>query len=296
MAGYSTGVFTIPRPVLSGSEAPSGIYTIPMFVMEGSSGSRGEPFVIPQFQFTGTSISRAIHGEFKLPVPIMSGIGLRTTKSSGIFVLPKISITGRSLTGSHGTFVLPQFVFSDIVPGYSRGSFEIPIPVYEGFGHGIPILKIYRGVVANLFNQAISTYNNFRFNSLAYFDGQYLGANENGIFVLGGDRDNDQRILSRLKTGTTDFGDNFIKNALQAWLTYRSDGHLSVTFSIDEDNKESSTSITQITGSKMHEERVKSGRGLKSRFYTIEIQNISGADFDIDSLSILVEAIRRKIR
>lgn len=296
MAGQSTGTFVIPRPILSGSDAPSGIYTVPMFVMEGSSGSRGEPFVIPRFQFTGTSISRVFHGEFKLPVPIMSGIGLRTTKSSGIFVLPKISITGRSLTGSHGTFVLPRFVFSDIVPGYSRGSFVLPIPVYEGFGHGIPIPKIYRGVVANLFNQAISTYNNFRFNSLACFDGKYLGANEQGIFVLGGDRDNGQRILSRLKTGTTDFGDSFIKNIRQAWLTYRSDGHLSVMFSIDEDNEESSTGITQIAGSKMHEERVKSGRGLKSRFYTIEIQNLSGADFDIDSLSILVEAIRRKIR
>ena len=44
------------------------------------------------------------------------------------------------------------------------------------------------------------------------------------------------------------------------------------------------------------EERLKVPRGLRGRFFTIEGENIAGVDFDIDSLSMLVESIKRKVR
>jgi hypothetical protein len=64
----------------------------------------------------------------------------------------------------------------------------------------------------------------------------------------------------------------------------------------DEDNPVS-CKPTEIVSEEIHEERVKAPRGLrKARYYAIELQNLSGADFDLDTMSFVVDPIRRKVR
>jgi hypothetical protein len=67
---------------------------------------------------------------------------------------------------------------------------------------------------------------------------------------------------------------------------------------VDEDDDHPvSCDPTELVGEEIHEERVKVPRGVRNaRYYTIELQNLSGADFDLDSMSFVVEAIRRKVR
>jgi hypothetical protein len=49
-------------------------------------------------------------------------------------------------------------------------------------------------------------------------------------------------------------------------------------------------------GTSIHKERLKIARGLKGTFYTFEIRNESGSDFDLAGLHIMVEALRRRGR
>ena len=147
----------------------------------------------------------------------------------------------------------------------------------------------------NLFNQAISTYSNFNFNSIACFNGVYLGATDTGIYTLGGDKDNGTDIDSRIKTGSMDFGDGFLKYARDIWITHRTDGNIRLKIFIDEDNV-AIEKQTNIINDRIMEERIKPPRGLRGRFYTMELRNVAGADFDIDSLSILVESVKGNIR
>jgi len=51
-----------------------------------------------------------------------------------------------------------------------------------------------------------------------------------------------------------------------------------------------------IIDSKIHEERVKIARGLRNRFYQFGIKNVDGADFEIDSIRIMVDGIPAKKR
>jgi len=148
----------------------------------------------------------------------------------------------------------------------------------------------------NLFNQAISTYSNFNFNSIACFNGTYFGATDTGIYPLGGDTDNGSDIDSKIKTGSMDFGDTLIKYIRDVWITHRADGYLKLKIFVDEDTTTTVEKQTSIVSDEVREERIKPPRGLKGRFYTVELQNIGGADFDIDSLNLLVESIQRKIR
>ncbi len=148
----------------------------------------------------------------------------------------------------------------------------------------------------NLLNQAISTYINYNFNSIACFNGIYYGATDTGIHYLTGDTDNGADIDSKIKTGSMDFGDTLIKYAGDVWITFRSDGYLTLKILVDEDATAPVQKQTTIISSTIVEERLKLPRGLRGRFYTIELKNFAGSDFDIDSLNLLVESIRRKAR
>ena len=91
-------------------------------------------------------------------------------------------------------------------------------------------------------------------------------------------------------------GEALIKYARDLWITHRTSEALRIRIYVDEDIDTTIEKYTNIVNSNMNEERVKPPRGLRGRFYTIEIKNAHGADVDIDSLSMLVESAKRKIR
>jgi hypothetical protein len=69
----------------------------------------------------------------------------------------------------------------------------------------------YRGIVFNLLHQGISDYEGFSFNSLCRFNGAYLAAGSDGLYLLDGDRDNDRPIDVELHTGITDMRTNLLE-------------------------------------------------------------------------------------
>ena len=291
-----TGLFYLPIPEFVGADKPTGSFVIPMPSFEGSSSSEyiSAIFTLPVPIMSGTGIVISGSGDFSLPIPILSGPAGSGVLGSGIFQLPQFQYTGIIGPIGHGIFALPQFILFDIVPGHGKGSFVIPIPFI--FGRSQFVRGIYKGIAMNLSNQAISTYSNYPFNSLARFNGKYLAAGEDGIYELGGDSDSGTQILSKIKTGPMDFGEKIIKHLRNVWLTYRSDGHLELVLYVDEDEDNPVSRSTEIASDEIREERIKVPRGLKGRYYTIELKNVSGSGFDIDSVSLLVESIRRKIR
>lgn len=299
------GVCTLPIVVINGTDPASGSYTIPMFVVSGGAGisAAGDVFYVPVPIVSGTSgLTPSQYTLISLTVPTISSVGYTgVLGKSGTLNLPVLVVSGGYSYRGDGTFTLPALEVHTIPPLHAVGTFSIPVPLfsglYGGIGTLIPISKIYRGIVMNINNQAISTYSGFNFNSLAYFNEKYYGVNETGIHLLGGGHDNITRnIISKLRTGAMNFGDNFIKYLREVWLTYRTDGHLELTVFADEDSDTISTSQTEIVSNKIEEENLQVARGLRGRFYTIELKNISGADFDVEGLSMLIDAIKKKAR
>jgi len=267
-----------------------------MFVMAGRCGAEGS-FEIPMFELSGTIARTGLSGEFVLPMPIMTGTTIASRICSGTFTLPQFVFTGGSNPRISGVFTLPMFIFSSLAPGHSTGEFVLPMFAMYGFGRQILPARIYRGVVMNLSNQAMSTYSGFNFNSITYHDGSYYGINDQGIFKLGGDRDNLTRYIpSKMKFAPMNLGDGNTMYIRDVWITFRSDGHLQITFAADENEDNTSVGHTQLVADNIREEKIKCGRGLKGRFFTVIIENMSGANFDIEQLSILVDIIKRRLR
>jgi len=291
------GVFILTVPVVTGADKPTGLFTLPMLSVESAGYSLGDVFSLPQFQVTGSGAAPLSTVRFDFPVLNISGIGYTGVLGYGTYQLPLLSLSGGIGFYGYGTFVLPVLVVANLMPGKAVGEFILPLYRFISAGHSVPIAKIFKGLAMNLANQAISTYNDYPFNSLACFDGHYYGATDNGIYLLEGDKNGETYIQSKLKSFPLDFGNNFLKRIHDVWLTYRSDGHLALFLATKEDESDRTGDlITEIAKDQIHEERIKTPKGLKGRYYILELKNLSGADFDLKQISVLIDAIRGRIR
>jgi hypothetical protein len=140
---------------------------------------------------------------------------------------------------------------------------------------------------------AVTQYVNFNFNSYTKFNGKYIALNKTGICELGGDDDNGEDIVANVKTGTIDtYGEN-INRLRDGYVTFRSDGDILLTIVGDETNERTYT-INNSTTNTIHERRIKFQRGIRDRYFSFELSNVSGSSMDIDKLRIAMEPIRKR--
>lgn len=154
-----------------------------------------------------------------------------------------------------------------------------------------------RGFTMNLSHFGVTEYNNYSFNSFADYhqSGVYIGASEEGIFILDGDDDNGAEIQAYIQTGTEDLFTGIMKRLREGWVITRG-GPLAVDLVLDEGRLPLVTRNMEGVREVIQEGRVKFPRGLKNRFFSMIIRNLGGADFSLDSFRIFCDEIQRKKR
>ncbi len=191
----------------------------------------------------------------------------------------------------YGSGQVPQPIFVFI----GSGKFTFPNIVMSGYGILIPITVYRKTIVMPLSSYAVSHYVNFNFNSLAHFKEVFLGANEDGVFILGGKDDLGQPIQADVRTGIHDFAKDGIKTLpKEAWMIYRTNGQLELDIEVEENA--SYPYVFEKTSQRITEARKKLAKGFKERFYRFTLKNLAGSDFDLDSFRILGNAINLKRR
>ena len=146
----------------------------------------------------------------------------------------------------------------------------------------------------NLSNSAHTRYENFPFTSFTEFDGKIIAASDNGLFVLGGHDDAGEAIDSLILLARSDFGSSKQKRVSEVYLGVESDGQLRLR--IIDDNEEVFDYTPRVDRANMSGVRVQIGKGLVSRYWQLELANVDGADFELDTLEFNVhKASRREI-
>lgn len=214
--------------------------------------------------------------------------------------VPRVNISG--VSGVVGELTLTDPLDSVLITGdlNSYGVLEIVDPLDDVYIQAITTADtlIYKAVVMNLNNNAVSEFRNYNFNSIVYFNGVFLGLGESGVYILDGEDDLGSTIEARIKSGLEDFGKNQISIPREAWMAFRSNnGTNSLRLDVRVDEK---TDLYPAyfggNGNKIGEARSKLGRGIKARFFTWELRNLSGSRFMLESLRILGDVIKRKTR
>lgn len=151
----------------------------------------------------------------------------------------------------------------------------------------------YLGICYLLEGKQGSQYGNYNFNSLTRFNGQDLGANDNGIFKLDdGDFDytdasNYDEIEAFIELPTSDWGIENQKRIRSAYLGLEANGELALIFTDDEGNDYRYEVVPDFMANKQHSVRVTAGRkNGKGRYWRLRLENINGADFSLNNIRV----------
>jgi hypothetical protein len=146
--------------------------------------------------------------------------------------------------------------------------------------------------VVNTDGGANSTYTGWDFNSFAVWQGRNMAAGDDGIFELVGDTDDSTPIVSSILTGKSDLGTVQHKRMAYVYVGAKAAGGMSLTVHTD-DGQVNTYDVP--AAELMANVRAAIGKGLRSKYWQLELTNPDGSDFEIESLELVPDATIRRI-
>lgn len=135
-------------------------------------------------------------------------------------------------------------------------------------------------IVLNTLSGAVSEYSGFDFQSITP---THAGA-ATGLFKLGGDKDLDQPITAEIRTPTTLRSSSLKKSINAVYFSMRGVGAAELTV-FGRDNQWSYAFAVRSSG----ESRVVPGRGIRENYVGFGLNNLNGADFELDRIEALID-------
>ena len=129
------------------------------------------------------------------------------------------------------------------------------------------------------------------FNSMVMFKGRTLGAAADGIHVF--NEYNDDEIDAFIETPLSDWNQTNQKRIRRVYLAGEFAG---TSMTVKTKNKEGNEREYLATSSQANEESIFAnvGRDGKGRHWSFRIENVNGADFSIDTISVIPVILNRR--
>lgn len=143
----------------------------------------------------------------------------------------------------------------------------------------------------------LSEYENYDFNSFCKVGDVYLGARDEGLYLLDGDTDDGEPIQAAVRTMMLDFGSPVMKRVHNGYIGYTSTGRLMLkvrTVSGGE-LKEQWYEAKELQAQAPREQMIRLGRGLRSRYWQFELVNVDGSDFELMNLELHPVYLNRRV-
>jgi hypothetical protein len=226
-------------------------------------------------------------GSFGIEIPGIAFYGTAIQNISGIFSksMPAFHFVGTGLVGEMGTIevIIPSFssALSSVLSAEGTLSVSIPLPIFASEQEA----SDYLTMVLNIKNKALTLYDNYDFNSMCRFGGKHFGATKTKIYDLDtGTTDDGTAIEWKFKTGYLDLEQKRKKKLRQAWLSYKTNGDVLMTV-IQHDGTEYEYNLEGIYQTETGL-RVKFGKGIKSKYVALEVENVDGSTIVLDVLRL----------
>lgn len=318
------GEVNLPFPLangvlLSGSVYKGGV-TLPVWSLDADQGLQAEITLpkhtlsgvmlagnlstasaqLPSFDSAGVLFENGrMDGSISLPLHTLSGVITSRNLTSGDIDLLPFSANGVMVSGnvSTGSITVPLYRVDGNGYTNSIGTAQITLPLFtlNGVMSSSVAAPVFTGITLNTHSNAVSTYSNGNFNSLCTFNGVVLAATSTGIVALTGNTDNGVAISASLSSGVSDFKSEQFKRVLCGYVGYRAAGNMELTLITDEHHEHIYRIEPRQLSSDIHPTRVKFGKGVTGRYTQWKWENKAGADFQLDSLSLDVQQLSRKI-
>jgi hypothetical protein len=152
--------------------------------------------------------------------------------------------------------------------------------------------------VMNVETGAPSFYDNFEFTSMIEYKGLLLGSSAEGLFLLGrsgDDADAGVKVQSELVTGLLDWNSTYLKRLRDVYLGYTG-GQLELDIeTYNQPVPKYTYYLVERDADAPRNNRIRPGRGLKSRFWRFTLRNVSGKWHQVYDISANVDISNRRL-
>jgi len=303
--------FSLPGLTASGKNGLNASLELPLvgITAHGLVGMVGTGKVkLPVFDLTATGHSPMIGtASISIPKLDLTAHGGQKNFATASISIPMLKASPHGYVGSlaSATITLPALELDGNGIIGTRGTASVTLPLLEVTGNvpEVVILVDINGdsesltgyaLVMNLRNQGLTEYDNYGFNSFCHFNGRYLGASSTGIFNLTGRDDNGTKIRAKARTGLQDGGTALRKGIEDVFLGISADDAMTARVVTDGYETFDGSTINPRKD-EVVTERVKFGKGIRSRYLGIEIENRAGCDFTLESAELVIVPLTRKL-
>lgn len=150
----------------------------------------------------------------------------------------------------------------------------------------------YYGWALNAESNAVSRYYRFPATSMCQFAGRTFVTNAAGVYEYGAEDDAGANIRASVQFPKTDFQTDMSKRMSDAYFGLKTTGRMRLKLVVNNDDPRYYPIIP--SGADVKGTRVDIGKGLKGRYWTARLDNVAGADFELDSATFL--PVRSKLR
>jgi len=144
--------------------------------------------------------------------------------------------------------------------------------------------------VMNTRSSATTEYQNYQFNSFTRVGNKYLGASSTGLYELNGDDDAGDTIVSTIASGLMQVAGSKFTSFKAAYLGLRGQGEYLLKLISGEGQEY----IYKVRAETMKSARVNLGKGLRSRYFSYQLENID-TDFDLDTIEFIPIGANRRV-
>lgn len=217
-------------------------------------------------------------GEVQASTPLVAA-SVTVVATTVAFIATTIPVVGSRLTGYTAV----------------QASINAALPVVASAFSTSQVVTHVTVLVTNLVTKAITTYEQYAYNSYAVIDGEYYAAGPTGLYKIDtGDTDVGAPIVAKLRFGQNDFGNTQQKRVSDFYAVAHTDGELTVRAYIDE-QAPLEYALKPYGVATLNQRRTPIGKGARGIHWQFEIENTDGCYFDISALSIAVADSTRRI-
>jgi hypothetical protein len=235
---------------------------------------------------TGTSPFVTAAGSGSVSFETATAFGTSPPKASVELEVLTASGSARALVRGEATFL----------PMEGRNAAALlTLEVLSASGSGSEVVASTFHVLAmNTRHKGVTEFSSYQFNSFARVRAGYLAAGAQGLVLLGADDDNGTNIAWSARTGQMDEGKVNLKRLPEVVLGLRSNGDVLVRVHSD-DNTYNDYNMQAVKRDTIYQHRVKPGKGLRSRWFSVELQGVEGSDIELASLQANMVPVDRRL-
>ena len=278
---------------------------LPLVSMSGTTGSIGGikavmPDQLKVQAFGGAVIEATPHDRYTVKVAGQTGSVGKVRARMPLFV---VEAAGATVNVGRIEALMPML--RPVASGILRAL--MPMGRLTAIGTAVVALE-YEGYAMNLLDPTdknpannyepsgdeVTHYTNFPFNQIVRHGDKYYGVSATGLFLLGGDTDAGAPIPWAVRTATTDFGSIQQKTVVSVYVGGTVQSSAVATVFAGE-RAELSYSYPVPPSASEQNYRVKFGRGLKTRYFALELADELGGQMLADTVDFELNKLTRAL-